>query len=93
LESEVATIFILHRVADYDAWRQVYDDVAPMQQAGGVIEEHVYRAKGDPNNVLVMHRFTSIEQADAFAAKPELRAAMQRGGVEGPPRIEFYEEA
>ena len=25
-----------HRVADYDAWKQVYDGVHEMQRAGGV---------------------------------------------------------
>jgi quinol monooxygenase YgiN len=89
----MATIFVLHRVADYDAWHQVYESVAPMQQAGGVIEEHVYRATDDPNNVLVFHRFGSMQEAEAFANSPALREAMQRAGVEGAPRIEFYDEA
>jgi quinol monooxygenase YgiN len=88
----MATMVVLHRVRDYGAWRRVYDDVAPMQKAGGVIEESVYRAKGDPNNVLVLHRFATMAEAEAFISSDELRGAMERAGVEGAPRIELYEE-
>jgi hypothetical protein len=34
-----------------------------------------------------------MAEAEAFVANPELRQAMQRGGVEGEPRLEFFEEA
>ena len=89
----MATSVVLHHVKDYQAWRKVYDSVAPLQKEGGVIAESVYQAKGDPNNVLVLHRFATIEAAEAFFANPLLRDALQQGGVEGQPRIEFYEEA
>ena len=84
---------VLHRVRDYEAWRQVYDDFKPKQQAGGVTAESVYRAKDDPNNVLVLHSFRTMAEAEAFVAHPELREAMQQGGVEGEPRLEFFDEA
>ena len=89
----MAQLVILHRVRDYQAWRQVYDAFKPQQQAGGVTAESVYRAKDDPNNVLVLHSFRTMAEAEAFVANPELRAAMQRAGVEGEPRLEFFDEA
>jgi uncharacterized protein (DUF1330 family) len=46
---------------------------------------------GDPDNVLVIHEFDSVETARAFFANPDLKEAMQRGGVKGEPRIEFYD--
>jgi uncharacterized protein (DUF1330 family) len=87
----MAITLVLHRVNDYDAFREVYDSVAPMQAAGGVIAESVHRMVGDPDNVLVIHEFNSVETAREFFANPELRDAMVRGGVKGEPRIEFYE--
>jgi hypothetical protein len=53
----------------------------------------VYRSKDDPNLVLVLHSFNSMDQAVAFMSNPEVEAAMKRAGVAGPPRAEFYEEA
>jgi len=87
----MAVSVVLHRVNDFDAWREVYDSVAPLQAAGGVIAESVHRMAGDPDNVLVIHHFDSVETARSFFANPELLQAMQRGGVKGEPRIEFYD--
>jgi hypothetical protein len=89
----VTTIFLLHTVQDYGAWRQVYDEVGELQKAGGVTDEKVYQSTEDPNTVLVMHRFASADQAGAFLENPELRAAMGRAGViESSMRIELFEE-
>ena len=87
----MAMTVVLHRVADYDAWRQVYDSVADMQKSGGVVAESVHRMAGDRDNVLVLHEFDTLEHARQFFADPEIEQAMQRAGVQGPPRIEFYE--
>ena len=87
----MAITLILHRVNDFDAFLEVYDSVAPMQAAGGVISESVHQMAGDPDNVLVIHEFESMETARAFFANPDLKEAMVRGGVKGEPRIEFFE--
>ncbi len=84
---------VRHEVRDYGAWRKVYDEVGPIQKAAGVVEESVYQVKDNPNDVLVLHRFGTRAQAEAFFASPELHGAMQRAGVTGAPRIEFFEEA
>jgi uncharacterized protein (DUF1330 family) len=87
----MAISLVLHRVADFPAWRQVYDSVDDLQKAGGVTAESVHRAAGDPDNVLVIHEFETLGEAQAFFASAELQGAMQRAGVVGQPRIEFYE--
>jgi quinol monooxygenase YgiN len=73
---------IRHRVADFDAWKAVYDSVRPMQQQGGVRYQQVLRQPSDPNMVFVTHVFDSREAADAFLAKPELKTAMEGAGVD-----------
>ena len=90
----MALSVVLHRVDDYDAWRKVYDEAAPLQQAAGVLEESVYRMTDDPNHVLVLHRFATPDEAEAFLASDELRGAMARAGVQPDSlRIELFEEA
>jgi hypothetical protein len=90
----MATAFVHHRVKDYDAWRRVYDEVADMQKAGGVIAESVYRGEKDANTVLVIHKFGSMSKAHSFFDNPKLREAMKRGGVEEKTvRIELFEDA
>ena len=84
---------IRHQVQDYATWRKIYDAFAPVQKAGGVIEESVYQDHQDPNTVLILHRFADRATADAFLASGELRETMHRAGVVGQPRIEMFEEA
>jgi hypothetical protein len=88
----VALMVVLHRVKDYAAWRKGYDEAGPLQKAGGVTAESVFRAKDDPNNVLVLHHFATTAEAEAFMARDDLRAAMQRAGIDGTPRFELFDE-
>lgn len=81
------TMFIRHRVAEFDNWHRVYKDVAPMQHAGGVLAESVYQATNDPNDVTVSHEFADESVARSFAASQDLKSAMERAGVIEQPTI------
>ncbi len=84
-----ATLIVRHRVQDYAAWRSAYDSVEPLRQQYGCSGAEVMTAPDDKKDVFVLHRFPSVEQAQAFAGSAELKAAMGRAGVDGPPRIEI----
>jgi exonuclease I len=73
---------IRHRVADFDAWKAVYDSVRPMQEAGGVRYQQVLNQSSDPNMVFVTHTFDSLAEAEAFLANPELKEKMAEAGVD-----------
>jgi Zn-dependent oligopeptidase len=83
----MATMFVRHTVSDYKAWRKIYDDVAPLQKAGGAMAQAVYQAADNPNDITVTHEFGSVEAAHAFVKSDELKQAMQRAGVVGAPTI------
>ena len=85
-----ATLVVRHPVTDYAAWHVVYDELEPRRASHGCTGKNVMVAPGDRNDVLVTHDFPSVEQAEAFAHDPELKAGMQRAGVAGPPRIEIF---
>jgi quinol monooxygenase YgiN len=87
------TAVVQHQVADYDVWRKAYDGFGDVQRAGGVTSQSVYRSTDDPNNVLVMHGFASMADAEKFLAGAEVRDAMQQAGVQGQPRVEIYQDA
>ncbi len=82
-------MFVRHRVADYGAWRPVYDSIEAERDAAGVTGKAVFQTVGDPNDVTVWHDFDSSEAAEAFASSPALKDAMQRAGVDGRPEIWF----
>lgn len=88
-----ATMIVRHRVGDYAAWRSVYETVEDLRQQHGCFGAEVLVGPDDKEDVFVFHRFPSLDQAKAFAGSADLREAMGRAGVAGPPRIEFAVEA
>lgn len=87
----MATMVIRHPVADYGSWRTVYDGAgASLRDAHGCTSQRVLRDASDPDTILVLHDFPTLDAARSFAGDPSLKAAMDRAGVAGPPRIEFY---
>jgi hypothetical protein len=91
----MATSVVQHKVASYEGWRKVYDsaEVVGFRKDGKVIAESVHRAGDDPNNLLILHTFPSLADAEAFFGNPALRDIMGKAGVQGAPRIELYEDA
>lgn len=87
-----AALIVRHTVADYDAWRAVYDDVEPLRVEYGCTDKRVLQLPDNANDVCVIHDFPTVSQAQGFADDPALREAMVRAGVEGPPRIEIFSE-
>jgi quinol monooxygenase YgiN len=88
-----ATLFARHQVEDYAAWRVEYDSVDGLRAEHGCTAAEVLVDPADPNDVYILHRFPTLEQAQAFASSSELREAMGRAGVKGAPRIEIAVEA
>jgi hypothetical protein len=87
-----ATLIVRHHVDDYGAWRSVYDSVDGLRQEHGCTADEVMVDPGDKQEVFVLHRFPTLEQAQAFASSAELRDAMGRSGLTSAPRIEIAVE-
>ena len=86
-------MYVRHEVADYSAWRKVYDGFDATRRKLGVTGQSVYRSVDNPNDVTVTHDFRSADKAKSFAASPDLKAAMEKGGVKGTPEIWFTTKA
>jgi len=88
-----ATLVVKHEVADYNTWRSVYDSLDALRAEHGCTDEEVMVDPGDGQSVFILHRFPTLDQAQAFASSDGLREGMGRAGVMGAPRIEFAVEA
>jgi quinol monooxygenase YgiN len=86
-------LIVRHAVDDYAAWRSAYDSAEDLRQRFGCTRAAVLTDPGDKNDVYVVHEFPSLDQAQDYAASDDLRAAMRKAGVSGPPRIEIAVEA
>ena len=84
-----AAVVVTHPVADFDQWKEGFDDHEPARKAGGMLGHHLNRAEDDPNLVSAYLAVSDIEAARAFADSPELAEKMQEVGVTGPPEISW----
>jgi opacity protein-like surface antigen len=69
-------MYVRHDVADYAAWRKVYDGFDTERRGLGVTGDAVYQGVDSANDVTVWHDFKSIENAKAFASSVQLKTAM-----------------
>jgi quinol monooxygenase YgiN len=84
------TLIVRHPVTDYAAWKSVYDEVETLRAQHGCTDQRVLQNPADANDVVAIHDFPTVAQAEAFASDPGLKAAMEKAGVAGPPRIEIF---
>ena len=85
-------IIVQHKVRDYDTWKPVFDEHEATRRRYGANGHELYRGSDDPNELTIVNHFPSKEQAEAFAADPSLKEAMERGGVISEPRITWARE-
>ena len=84
-------VAIQHPVADYEAWKSVYDERNP--GTFGAKFARVNRLVSDPNTVAVVAGFESVDAANEMIESPDLKASMDSAGVTSAPRIDVYDEA
>jgi quinol monooxygenase YgiN len=89
----MATLFVNHDVADFDVWKQAYDDFDAERATMGVTGHGVYQAENNPNNVTIYHHFESMDAAKSFMSSERLREAMTTAGVQGEPKVWFTTKA
>jgi len=64
-----------------------------LRTSSGELSAQVFRDASDPNSVTVINKWNSLESAQKFAHSPDLKAAMEKAGVEGMPNSSFLNEA
>jgi quinol monooxygenase YgiN len=92
-EITMASILIQHTVKNYAEWKKVFDSNAAMRTSNGELSYQIYRDSTDANKLTIMNKWDSLANAQKFAHAPELKAAMEKAGVEGMPNISFLNEA
>ena len=88
----MASMLVKHKVKDFAEWKKVYDSVADLRASNGELSDRIYRDASDPNSLTLIFKWDSLENAQKYAQSPELKAAMERAGVEGPPNIYYLNE-
>ena len=80
----MAHVLIIHRVADYPAWKAVFDEAAAIRKEAGEISFQVLRRQDEPNVIVHFSRWTSTAAAREFFESERLVRIRLEAGVEAP---------
>jgi heme-degrading monooxygenase HmoA len=84
---------LLHTsVEHYDQWKDAFDEFEHKRDNAGSKGGFVFRNVDDANQVTILLKFANLKKARAFVNSDELRDAMQRSGVKGPPNAFILEK-
>ncbi len=84
-------VIIKHKVANFAKWKTAYESHDSTRQAYGLHNYIVARGLKDSNMVMVVLKMDDTTKAKQFAALPDLKAAMQKGGVMGAPSFLYLD--
>lgn len=80
-------VLILHEVADYPAWKKIFDGAAGIRKAAGERSYQVLRHHGDENRIVHFSAWSSLEDARRFFESPRLVQIRAEAGVRSPEFI------
>lgn len=87
LTSQLPHVLIIHEVADYPAWKKVFDEAAAMRYEAGERSYQVLKYEKDPNRIVHFSAWTSIADAKRFFESPRLVQIRADAGVKAPEFI------
>jgi len=80
-------VLIIHEVADYPAWKKVFDQASGIRKEAGECSYQVLKYENDPNKIVHFSAWTSIADARAFFESPQLVNIREAAGVKAPEFI------
>lgn len=89
----MSSMMVQHTVKDYAEWKKAYDSNAGLRASNGELSDQSFRDANDPKKLTLIFKWNSLANAQKFSQSPELKAAMEKAGVVGPPIISFLNEA
>ena len=80
-------VLIINEVADYEAWKKIFDNAASIRRDAGERSYQVLKYENDPNRIVHFSAWTSIDDAKRFFESPKLVQIRKDAGVKSPDFI------
>lgn len=80
-------VLIVHEVANYEAWKKVFDGAAGIRKEAGECSCQVLRYENEPRKIVHFSSWTSHADAKAFFESPRLVKIRQEAGGKAPEFI------
>jgi heme-degrading monooxygenase HmoA len=84
-------VTLSHSVEDYDKWKPVYDGHEGARISSGCKSANVYVSPQNKNKITVLFEWDTKENFQRFSESEDLKNAMMKAGVQGPPDVKFLE--
>lgn len=78
------SIFIRHKVEDFAAWKEMYDEGSQMRKDRGTLGDSVHRDPDDPNMAIVYLQLADVSAARVVTARlnsDEFRSMSKTHGI------------
>ncbi len=80
-------VLIIHEVADYAAWKKIFDGAADIRREAGERTYQLLKYENDPNRIVHFSAWTSLSDAKRFFESPRLVRIREEAGVKSPDFI------
>jgi quinol monooxygenase YgiN len=85
----MVTVIISHECKNYSEWRKVFDADEVNRSKAGFKSTALYHSADNPNKITIIGEAPSVEAINVFMSNPELKTAMEKGGVLGFPEVKI----
>jgi quinol monooxygenase YgiN len=79
-------------VEDIAIWKPVFEEAAALRKSYGSLSAQAFSKADNQNEIMVLLRFESREQAMKMFQSPEFREVTQRGKMLAPPEVTFFND-
>ena len=86
----MTTVIISHEVKNYSERKKVYDADEVNRSKAGLKVTGLYHSVDNSNMITLVGEAPSVDAVKSFMANPELKAAMEKGGVLGMPDVRLF---
>ena len=77
-------VLIIHEVADYPAWKKVFDEAVGIRKEAGEISYQLLKQQSDVNSIVHFSKWTSLLDARRFFESPKVVEIRRNAGVRAP---------
>jgi heme-degrading monooxygenase HmoA len=86
-------LLIRLRVADYPAWKRVFDEHGPIRWSNGCRGGQVFRSSDDRDELVILLTWDDSRRARLYSQSDEFRESMKGAGVIDAPDMWILEHA
>jgi hypothetical protein len=84
-------LLIRHKVAEFEAWKRVFDSHVAAQREAGLHIDKILRNTDDPSEVVLLFEVTNLERARKLVESPGVAVVQAESGVTDEPDILFLD--